>query len=46
MEYLDIFILTGIVSFLYIGFAFTLLKASNTPDKNKDEISSDKLKKK
>jgi hypothetical protein len=32
MEYLDIIILTAIVSVLYIGFAITLLKASNTPD--------------
>lgn len=35
MEYLDIIILTVIVSFLYIGFAITLLKASNNPGENK-----------
>ncbi len=35
MEYLDIIILTAIVSVLYIGFAITLLKASNTPAENK-----------
>ncbi len=28
MENLDLFLLTAIVSILYIGFAFTLLKAT------------------
>lgn len=32
MEYLDIIILTFIVSFLYIGFAITLLIAAKKPD--------------
>lgn len=32
MEYLDIIILTLIVSVLYVGFAITLLKASNTTE--------------
>jgi hypothetical protein len=35
MEYLDIIVLTVIVSVLYIGFAISLLKASNTPKVNK-----------
>lgn len=35
MEYLDIIILTVIVSGLYIGFAISLLKASGSRDENK-----------
>lgn len=35
MEYLDLFILTAIVSVLYIGFAYTLLKASNKTEGSK-----------
>ena len=35
MEYLDLFILTAIVSVLYIGFAYTLLKASHKTERSK-----------
>ena len=35
MEYLDIIILTVIVSVLYIGFAISLLKASNSREDTK-----------
>lgn len=35
MEYLDIIVLTVIVSVLYIGFAISLLKASNSREESK-----------
>ncbi len=35
MEYLDLLVLTAIVSVLYIGFAFSLVKATGKTDAKK-----------